>query len=365
MKLLAAGSNSHQQLNGSDDDVRSFEVFTPESESESGPGNLDIGLLYASWSTTTILNATQLINLGHRPWSTKSPPTTRSPFGDHNGLVGYLDNEGRIWCLHAEPRNPSARRPPLTLLNDDPDAPKIGYFALANNGKVALSFEQAPNGRLAHVVEFASLDAFKRWYLDPSDPAKAPEAHHMLPGQPVQLLANAATFLLLMAGGEVYSWGDPRYRTLGRSIVGEEAAPANKPGLINALGGMKVSKIAYGGWLCAALCDQALYIWGATLPSKDNEIKVLTELGPDELELVDVPSVGVESVDFIDVSVGDNHIAAVTANGRLFVIGDNTYGQLGIGEQVFSDDWVEVPWVESALRVQCGPQSTFVWVNAD
>ncbi|OQO12940.1 hypothetical protein B0A48_02404 [Cryoendolithus antarcticus] len=364
MKLLAAGSNSHHQLNDSTTDVRSFERLALESEP--GLESIDIGLLYASWSTTTLVSqTTKLINLGHRPWSTPHPPTEKvhSPFGDHNGLIGCLDTEGRIWFLHTNPRNASARQSPLTLLNDD-DAPKLGCFALADNGKVALSFKQAPNGQLAHIVEFATLEAFKQWYLDPSDSAKAPAAHHMLPGQPVQLIANAATFLLLMAGGEVYSWGDPRYRTLGRSIVGE-AVPADKPGVINALGGMKVDKIACCGWLSAALCDQALYIWGSTLPSKDNEIKALTELGPDELELVDVPSDGVESVDFIDVSVGDNHVAAASANGRLFLIGDNTYGQLGLGEQVFSDDWVEVPSVESALRVQCGPQSTFVWVNAD
>ncbi|KAK6438976.1 hypothetical protein LTR95_004821 [Oleoguttula sp. CCFEE 5521] len=344
MKLFAAGSNSHRQLNNSSVDVRSFAVLSAHVECDSADAKCDV--LYASWSTSTLLSET-LINLGHRPWSIPHPPTKQvhCPFGDHNGLIGYLDTDGRIWFLHADPRKPSARQPPLKLLNDDPDAPKIGFFVLANNGKVALTFLQAPNGRLAHVVEFASLDAFKKWYLDPSDQAKAPEAHHMLPGRPAQLLANAATFMLRMEEGEVYSWGDPRYRTLGRSILGKDAIPANKPGLISALGGMK-----------------ALYIWGAMLPSKDDEIKVLTELGAEEVHLVDLP--GADSADVVDIAVGDNHLAAV-CDTRAFVVRDNTYGQLGIGnEQAFFDDWVEVPAVKGS-RVQCGPQSTFVWSNAD
>ncbi|KAK4635040.1 hypothetical protein CLAFUW4_01920 [Fulvia fulva] len=326
--LLVAGCNAHHQLFGRDGDVR---IFTNKIDSPAGSSTT---VLFSGWSTT-VLATGQVFSMGNQdyPPSCSAPLTfpgvqLRSSFGDHNGIVGCLDDQGRLYLVN-EPQASDTHMP--LVLKSEESSPLIGAIALAQNDRIALSFKQAPNGRLCHVVEFENVQSFKQWFEDPSAEQNYPPSHHMLPGRPKQLVANHGTFVLLMDGGEVYSWGDARYQTLARPVTGEGSTPADKPGAVEALGGLHIDKIASGGWLGAALSrDGALYIWGNTTPGSTEPLHALESASESGVALVELPSGDGEAPDVLDMAVGDNHIAVIAEDHQVYVTGDNRHGQLGL-----------------------------------
>ncbi|KAF2766050.1 RCC1/BLIP-II [Teratosphaeria nubilosa] len=186
-----------------------------------------------------------------------------------------------------------------------------------------------------------------------------------VPGKTKQLVANTGNFFLLTEAGEVYSWGDPRHRSLGRAIA---ESPADERGIIEALQGLRITKLASGGWTSAALSeDGALYLWGAaSMPGhKDAGLRCLREADAGEIVLVEISGDDGEPADVLDVAVGEGHVAVVTAHAdgdRLYVVGQNRNGQLGIGsDREFLEDWVEVEAMRGVTRVVCGPKYTFAF----
>lgn len=364
-KIWASGFNAFQQLCSSEDDVREFKPIAPELTSQA---TVDPSFFYSGWSSTVLKYGSQIHSLGFQKFTIEIDKTTEltSPFGnDQLGLVGCLDSQGRVFLL----QNSEVNSKSILTPTSDPEAPPISNLALAGNGRVAVTFKQAPNARLTHIAEFASFDAFRRWHADPSDADNYPAAHHMLPGRPKQLFANGANFILLMEDSEVYSWGDPRFRTLARPIAGPDATPADKPGQVEALGGLKIASIQCGpgaGWLTSALSeDGALYLWGASMPGEDGVIQCLHEAGPGEVALVDIqPEDNTEPVDVISASIGRNHAAVVSSDGQLFVVGDNSNGQLGLGQnKPFVEEWTQVPNLPGIQRVMAGPKATFAFLK--
>lgn len=350
VQLFATGLNAHGQLSAaqSGKDLSSFTALTAPAVKGT------VRLLYAGWSYTQLQIGAQLVLLHNESRTfTVSGERHFDCFGDHNGPLGFLDVHGQM-------------RSSIDFINRgaEPDgSPLLGHVAVAGNEEVAVTFKQAPNGRLCHVLCFAHSDDLFNWYESPADvPYDAEKQHTMMQGQPRQLLAGTGTFLLRMENGEVYSWGDARYSSLGRSIA---ETPAGRPGLVEALGGLKIKKIACGGWLNAALSeDGACYLWGSCTPGTDQTIKCLGEVRAGELALVELPDEdGDEPLDIIDVAVGDNHVVLLAEGNRCFAAGENKNGQLGLGHiEPFVEDWTAVSTVGLDFRsIACGPKSTFAF----
>ncbi|KAF2173094.1 hypothetical protein M409DRAFT_62702 [Zasmidium cellare ATCC 36951] len=356
VRLLAAGFNGHHQLFAFDEDPRAFTAMVEAD------ATIPRNVLFAGWSTTVFQAGRSIFSLGHQKLASDNfevDVQLQCGFGDHEGILGCLDHEGRLY-LAEQPQSPDEGWR-LSCQSTDV-SPKIGTIAAAGNGRIALTFRQAPNGNLAHIAEFDSPLALVRWFRDPSGEGNYPACHHMIPGRPKQLLANTGSFILLMEGGEVYTWGDARYQSLGRAIG--EAMPADKPGVVDALGGLNIFKIASGGWMDAALsADSSLYIWGATSPGVEGSIRCLED--QDQVALVNLTDSAEDFLDVQDVAVGDNHIAVISEGDRLFAVGENRNGQLGVGsEEHFLEEWQEVPNLTQVRKVGCGPKSTFVLTKA-
>ncbi|KAK0259219.1 hypothetical protein LTS09_006043 [Friedmanniomyces endolithicus] len=288
--IFCAGLNAHSQLQkDTTDDVHRF---TPMELPSDEPGEAD--MLFPGWSNTVFQNGIRVWSQGFQNLETtisnesdKDGGHPHTAFGNHEGLLGLLSPSGDLSVV-----SPAPESAPSTLKLITTDAsPAIRHIALAGTDRIAVTFRQAPNGRLCHVAEFANLEKFLAWYRDPSNADSYPDKHHMLAGRPKQLLANMSSLLLLMEGGEVYTWGDARYQSLGRSVVGEGATEADRPGIVEALGGLRIAKLATGGWLSAALSeDHALYLWGAASePGCEGSIKCLREAGAGEVALVELP----------------------------------------------------------------------------
>lgn len=93
-----------------------------------------------------------------------------------------------------------------------------------------------------------------------------------------------------------------------------------------------IQKISSGGYITAALTENYdLYVWGG-FPSQPEILKDITST-PMPVDL--------DGANISDVAVGNDHILALTVEGRLFVVGSGSSGQLGI-ESVKLCQWTEV-----------------------
>ncbi|KAI0472384.1 regulator of chromosome condensation 1/beta-lactamase-inhibitor protein II [Xylaria cf. heliscus] len=171
----------------------------------------------------------------------------------------------------------------------------------------------------------------------------------------IQLVAYEAGFVALSRDGKVWTWGDERYSaTLGRDIT--TSSPAERPGLVEDLDNLpsgKIKKIAAGGYIVLALTEgHDLYGWGGH-PAHRPIIDTLS-CSPN---LVDV-----EENDILDFSVGETHMIVLTTDGDVYIIGENTNGQLGVPSEG-TPEWKKVPLFsreEVVVGVKAGQRSSFV-----
>lgn len=366
MRLYATGFNGHAQLNNnSTDDAHAFaEVAAKVSE-----------ICLATWSTLTWAEDSLIVTQGHQRFTIPLENFHRphSWVGNHNGVLGMLDaNRLRVVqkaSLDSEDlglRDASTNRSPL-----------LAHIAVAGNGHTAVIHScdalssQSNGGRVKSnssgtlFSEFVAFSAFKAWYEDGLLlPDIQPHVHGHLPKPVQQLVAGATSFALLTVDGEVYTWGDARHNSLGRPTISREGqSTATLPGLVEALDGVHVRKICLGGWMFGAIStDGAAYIWGLDMPQAGRVIRHLKSLSADEdVALVVLNQGGSDEPDVADMDIGGGHAAVGTSDGELYVIGDNSSGQIGLGPDVESTaDWVRVSDVRNVMTVVCGPRSTAV-----
>lgn len=176
----------------------------------------------------------------------------------------------------------------------------------------------------------------------------------------IGLASNESTFTFLTANGQVYTFGDPRHNTLGRDL---QVTPSTKPGLVDALDGVPIMKVSSGGWITAALSREGdLYIWGGR--TGDGElVEGLQDLEGSDVSLVDLGG----GLDVVDIAVGGGHLAALTADGRVWMVGRGYNGQIGDVGVGFQREWKEVQGMPDGLRavgLTCGGWGTFVVLEA-
>ena len=122
-----------------------------------------------------------------------------------------------------------------------------------------------------------------------------------------------------------------------------------------------IRKIAAGPNLTAAITEgNDLYLWGHHSPGPG--LVPFFESLPAEPESIDVLG-----YDILDVACGKNYMMVLTTEHRLFVIGSNANGQLGLGEVESVEHWKEVqlPLREGAriVSVNTGYKNSFVVVE--
>lgn len=186
--------------------------------------------------------------------------------------------------------------------------------------------------------------------------------HQAFPDLPPcsQLVAYATGFAALTTTGAVYTWGDERYGAcLGRDL--SSTFPAEKPGLVTALQDLPtgpIVKIAAGGYMLAALtAGDDLYVWDGH-PGRQ---AMFADIGEEPAPVV----VG-DELDVADVAVGEEHLIVLTTDGRVFVVGGNGNGQLGLPVKS-ADSWLQVELnLEEGRRVvgvAAGPRNSFIMVK--
>ncbi|KAI0873874.1 regulator of chromosome condensation 1/beta-lactamase-inhibitor protein II [Hypoxylon argillaceum] len=183
------------------------------------------------------------------------------------------------------------------------------------------------------------------------------ETNHTFSGMHdiIQLVAYETGFVALSKDGKVWTWGDERYAAaLGRDIT--DSSPAERPGLVEDMEDLpsgKIEKIAAGGYTVFALTEgHDLYAWGGH--SARQPILEGLSGGPSPVD--------VEENDILDCSVGETHMIVLTTAGDVYVIGENTNGQLGLPLER-TTTWEKVPMSlsgEAIVSVKAGQRGSFI-----
>ncbi|KAI4730147.1 RCC1/BLIP-II protein [Aureobasidium sp. EXF-10728] len=320
-------------------------------------------LLFAGWSETTFYQngidkeSGRIMRLGSTKIAQEAPlPDLVTGFGDHNGLLGVLSRKGGV--AFTEENQIEAHTASADSLSDD-EGSSVSHLAVAGNGHVAVILASGSSPRTS-ILEFKSFDKFRQWFDDEVNDLHGPSFSYIVPGRVTQLVANVTGFVCLTQDGNVYTWGDARHSSLGRSVGETEA---KSPGLVDSLAGIQIKKVASDGWMTAALSqDGAVYLFGTGTPGTQNSLSCLAELDSTGAALVDIEEKG-EPLDLLDVAVGDGHVLLLTQEGRVFTAGDNRNGQLGLGPKAstYIKDWREViiPDHRRCAAIFAGPKSSF------
>ncbi|VUC33432.1 unnamed protein product [Clonostachys rosea] len=238
----------------------------------------------------------------------------------------------------------------------------LAYNTAVNGiGEVLRAEPTHENGKEDHaessrfsLVKYRSLEACKA-----QDPVRSWPCR-----QPVkQVAAYDVGFVILYADGSVATLGDPRYENcLGREV--DDANPADAPCGVSELNdlGEPVRKVAAGGYMVTALAASGgLYVWGMGSVGDQKHFRAIPDICgiPNYIEVDG-------DADIEDVAVGTSHAIVLTGDARLFVIGDNRNGQLGLGmgDTASKESWtrlnIRLLELHRPVGVVAGPRSSFV-----
>lgn len=120
----------------------------------------------------------------------------------------------------------------------------------------------------------------------------------------------------------------------------------------------RIVQLASGGYTTAALTSgNDLYLWGG----RPGQPKLL-----DGMEDFPTP-VDLEGVDWADVGVGATHIIALSTDGKVWVAGENSNGQLGLGATIdISREWKEVKLSlegKTVSKIYAGYKNSFLLIE--
>ncbi len=175
---------------------------------------------------------------------------------------------------------------------------------------------------------------------------------------PVPIAASTLTNVAAVAAGgnhslalhnqQVYAWGDNAYGEIGDGTTTQRTAPATVSGLTSA------TAIAAGNYFSLAVQCGAVWAWG------DN---TYGQLGFDPLSVAgsSLPVLALARSDIVQVAAGSESSYALASDGTLWVWGDNSAGELGLG--YFSDTFAPV-WTPTPLAAPAGYRFTSITSDA-
>ncbi len=110
--------------------------------------------------------------------------------------------------------------------------------------------------------------------------------------------------------------------------------------------------------------DKDVYIWGRDRPKENDDNLAILPGNDEDVTLADIG----ENADIDDIAVGSGHAIALTSDGRVFAVGENCIGQLGLGAKgaKFERGWKEGEEQRNGKvkKVWCGHSTSFLLVDS-
>lgn len=182
-------------------------------------------------------------------------------------------------------------------------------FGVMTNGAL-FSWGSGKDGRTGHGDE---IDRLKPTRVD------------ALRGLKVNRVAIGSTHaLVLLNDGSIYSFGTGEYGQLGCGDIKTQFQPKKVESVLE---NHKVQFIACGAMHCAAITNNGeMYTWGK---GEDGQLGI----GTKENQFIPTVVHTLHNESIVTCALGMWHTMALTREGRVYVWGDTTYGQCGLGKQ--------------------------------
>lgn len=147
--------------------------------------------------------------------------------------------------------------------------------------------------------------------------------------------------------GNLYCWGDDQYDIFKIGDPGDPSAKQQVTALSDVT--QVTTSLTHA---CAITVVGDLYCWGDTASGQLGIGNHYTDVGSvPPNQVTDLSNV-------VSVSAGYNHTCAITANGNLYCWGDNTYGQLGTGDNTNQSTPTLVTEISNVVSVSTGNSTT-------
>ena len=180
----------------------------------------------------------------------------------------------------------------------------------------------------------------------------------------IAIAAGNTSSVALKSDGTVWTWGANTYGQLGDNTLVDKKLPLQVlgEGGVGYLEGVNAISTS-GGFVIAKKVDGTVWAWGlntngqlgdGTATNKSTPVKVL---GPGEVEFL----TGVAAI-----SAGTNHNLFLKADGTVWGVGSNIYGQLGegrLGENLTRP--IQISGVNNVTKIFAGRNRSMVIVNCN
>ncbi|CAG5039199.1 unnamed protein product [Parnassius apollo] len=179
-------------------------------------------------------------------------------------------------------------------------------------------------------------------------------------------------YMLLTDAGYLYSWGCGQRLQLGHGDIEYLETPKE----VHALAGLKIIKIAAGGFHCLALSEYGdLYAWGWNdmgqlgITTKDEAVQncnnpISCSL-PKLLDIYDENGILVE-FNVVDIAAGSRHSVIMLEDTSVWASEYNKYGQLGLSPEKYPTVkcFKKILNCDLHFKLMCGTWSTVLIRNS-
>ncbi|UKZ78377.1 hypothetical protein TrVFT333_006114 [Trichoderma virens FT-333] len=257
-----------------------------------------------------------------------------------------------------------------------------GRFVVAGLGPEPQHLEllytsaEAASGQILTIVQDQDSHDSNKLVKHSSLSSPEPDAIFTCTPPATQIAAFSTGFVILHTNGTVSTFGDSRFEAcLGRDIHSPNRPP-EVPGPVPDLHEIAsandpVKCVTAGGSVVAALTTSgSVYVWGSSTSStapKASDSSRRHRRGHAFEQLSGIPNYTEidNGKDVEDVALGESHAIALTADGLIYVIGENNNGQLGIGNAIErTGTWINVPFKAARgskiVGVAAGPRASFI-----
>ncbi|KAK4554348.1 hypothetical protein LTR86_008556 [Recurvomyces mirabilis] len=394
--VYMTGSNSHGQFfpREAGSDISTFRLRFVD---QPPPTYRSFNILYADSNTTVTLVDDIITSEGRQRHCARmlTKPRLGTAFGHPDvGMLGFVDERSQLNLVRPYPL-PGQMREHWDVTPAAPyglernavivtsvlrhERMKLGLVAMSPNGSVVCTIERGEHGSakpknggtrelVRSVLLFESFSEFTTWHAQGGEVSEDhPTRQCTLCGEPLQLLAYDNHFLLLLDTGMVYVLDADDYDSRTIEFQGD-ASEAQLPKTMSGLENVLIEKIAAGSRYGAAISREGkLYFWESRAAGHGHRLACLEVAQPGVAMLVPVHDSN-DRLDpgILDIAVGSSHIAVISTDHRLFVVGSDDHGQLGLlndQQQQFHSDWIEIKQPKNVHRVVCAPDATIALVT--
>lgn len=152
----------------------------------------------------------------------------------------------------------------------------------------------------------------------------------------------------LTTENRLFMWGNNNSGQLGNGFTLNSDTPIDITSQFNLNEGETIHKVSLGAYHSSALTtDNRLFTWGRNNSGQLGNGSTANSLVPYDTTAQFSLNEG-EVIQ--DVSMGEDHSSIITSEGRLFMWGNNEFGQLGNGDTVDSNNPIEIENSEFSLN---------------